>query len=469
MANRTFFQFFFCSILLCSCYLKQYEAVKLEKGILQNKFDSVNTTNANEKTMLQKRYDSINVENSKKVALNLVLKSENDSIVQNNVEFQKQLIDFRRNIPLHTGAKFTPAAVINKSPLFKSSGLATKTNIPNILYNPAELSSWGNFAFGDCVTAEEAFAKACNNPEIFIPYEVAVGWATENGVRDKASIVDVLSKMTEVGFRMNETTNNDGHFSRVDFKNSSILQDAIATGPVKIGLTSTQLESAYRNSTTPRGWFALNFKPEPVTVTNQHCVSLCGYGTLSWLAQQFHVPLPFGANGQNVGYAFFTWGTIGIIDQQSLFTISNEAWVRNPTSVTNNSVSSFILKAMGGEANRNIYLSHAYGNLELRRTYPGGFGEIWICHELGGGKINLQTRGKEADFILYLSHANGNLSLRGNREGGEEWIIHNLPNGQIALEASGSEKGRFLSHAFGNLELRTNLEGGEAWLNIGQH
>ena len=33
---------------------------------------------------------------------------------------------------------------------------------------PPQLSMWGNDVYGDCVTAEEAFAKACYQPEIFI-------------------------------------------------------------------------------------------------------------------------------------------------------------------------------------------------------------------------------------------------------------------------------------------------------------
>ncbi len=39
---------------------------------------------------------------------------------------------------------------------------------PTYLVIPQQLSFWGNDNYGDCVTAEEAFAKACNNPETFI-------------------------------------------------------------------------------------------------------------------------------------------------------------------------------------------------------------------------------------------------------------------------------------------------------------
>jgi hypothetical protein len=45
--------------------------------------------------------------------------------------------------------------------------LATAT-AANFIVTPKQISFWGNYSDGDCVTAEEAFAKACNNPEIFI-------------------------------------------------------------------------------------------------------------------------------------------------------------------------------------------------------------------------------------------------------------------------------------------------------------
>ena len=47
------------------------------------------------------------------------------------------------------------------------------------MVKPAKISMWGNDVHGDCVTAEEAFAKACNNPEIFISDAEVIAWATE--------------------------------------------------------------------------------------------------------------------------------------------------------------------------------------------------------------------------------------------------------------------------------------------------
>jgi hypothetical protein len=42
-----------------------------------------------------------------------------------------------------------------------------------------------------------------------------------------------------------------------------------------------------------------------------HCVSLCGYGAISWLAQQLGVKVPAGVDGTKPGYAVYTWNSIG--------------------------------------------------------------------------------------------------------------------------------------------------------------
>ena len=56
----------------------------------------------------------------------------------------------------------------------------------NFITIPARISMWGNDVHGDCVTAEEAFAKACNAPEIFLPDGDAIAWATRHGVLEGA-------------------------------------------------------------------------------------------------------------------------------------------------------------------------------------------------------------------------------------------------------------------------------------------
>jgi hypothetical protein len=222
---------------------------------------------------------------------------------------------------------------------------------PNLFIRPAQLSFWGNEAYGDCVTAEEAFAKACYNPEIFISEDAAIGWARSNSFLNGAVISDVLQTMMTGGFPaafpMARPATEGGvqegkgppvgfhiyddgpHFS-VDWTNSAVLQSAIATGPVKLGVASNELEDVWNLAGGANGWFATGFKPD---ATEDHCISLCGYGTISWLAQQLGVPVPASVDGANPGYGAFTWNSIGIIDVPSMVAITHEAWVRNPTTV----------------------------------------------------------------------------------------------------------------------------------------
>jgi hypothetical protein len=186
---------------------------------------------------------------------------------------------------------------------------------------------WLNATYGDCVTAEEAFAKACNNPEIFITDDTVLAWATANNVLNGADLTQVLDLMQNAGFLQDGNIYNDGPFNSVDWTNTTALQNAIAQGPVKIGVAADQLETAVGTSDPPvSGWFATGFTKD----TNEdHCVSLCGYGSASWLAAQLGVSSP----GDFPAYALYTWKSIGIIDVPSMLAITGEAWLRNPVTV----------------------------------------------------------------------------------------------------------------------------------------
>lgn len=195
-----------------------------------------------------------------------------------------------------------------------------------LLYNPATLSMWGNDIFGDCVSAEEAFAKACHNPEILIPSHKIIKWARNNFVLNGASLWEVLHLMVTEGIDHDDSTYLDGAFSSVDWTDPTILRNAIAQGPVKIGVAADQIENAYQEH---NGWIATGFKQD---LNLDHCVSLCGYGTFGWLASQLQVKMAIGDLAWQ-GYALFTWSTIGIIDYPSLLAITGEAWLRKPTTV----------------------------------------------------------------------------------------------------------------------------------------
>jgi hypothetical protein len=198
------------------------------------------------------------------------------------------------------------------------------------LFFPKKLSIWHNDITGDCVTAEEAFAKACHHPEIFITDDEVKTWATAHGWYDGANLIDVLKAMQKNGFKQGKHLYDDGAHYSVNWTDPATLQSALYHGPVKIGVAADQLETACRATNFKTGWFATGFKADQA---EDHCVSLCGYGTMQWLAQQLNVQVPAGVHGDKPGYALFTWGGIGIIDVPSLNAITHEAWLRTPTTV----------------------------------------------------------------------------------------------------------------------------------------
>lgn len=191
---------------------------------------------------------------------------------------------------------------------------------------PSLLSFWLNNLDGDCVTAEEAFLKACSG--VFIADAVVQAWATKNGVLNGADLVSVMTWMQTAGFPQDGNTYNDGGHVSVDWTTAAVLTNAIAQGPVKIGVAATQLENAVGNS---NGWLATGFRTDQ---NLDHCISVCGFGTIAWLLQQLGGVLPSNVDGTQPGYAVFTWNTIGVLDVPSLLAITGEAWLRNPATVT---------------------------------------------------------------------------------------------------------------------------------------
>jgi hypothetical protein len=228
---------------------------------------------------------------------------------------------------------------------------------------------WGNDIHGDCVTAEEAFAKACNNPEIFISDAEVIAWATQHGVLEGAYLNDVLTWMQTDGFHDGAIVYDDGpHFS-VNWTDTSTLQAAIARGPVKLGIAADQIETAWNSTGGQTGWFATGFHSD----TNEdHCVSLCGYGSITWLAQQLGVSVPGGVDGTQPGYAMFTWDSIGIIDVPSMIAITQEAWLRQPTTVV--------------PGQEFAIASVQFANVHLRMDGTG----VTSMTPPGGGTVNCQ-------------------------------------------------------------------------------
>lgn len=239
-------------------------------------------------------------------------------------------------MPRHRGAVQSPRNRLASATPHKIVG-ATPTEF---LWPTGQLSMWANDVDGDCVTAEEAFKNACNNPAVFIPDDVVIAWATAGGFLNGAQLTDVLDAMQDVpgaqgGFQPGDGNQyDDGPFVSVDWTDAAILQNAIAQGPVKIGVAADQLETAVGTTDPPpNGWLATGFTPDSNV---DHCVSLCGFGTIAYLAAQLGVMVPDGVDGSQMAYALFTWSSIGIIDVPSLQAICGEAWLRNPSTIITN-------------------------------------------------------------------------------------------------------------------------------------
>lgn len=222
---------------------------------------------------------------------------------------------------------------------------------------PIKMSYWGNNHYKDCVSAEEAFAKSCADPHLFIPDDTLIGWARRYSYLNGATLPSVMTTMNKEGIEFNLSTVLDGAYSYVNFKSSADLQNAICNfGPVKIGIGSEFLDTGRspvigKVTSGESGWTLYNY---PAVKAQDHCVSICGYGNLNDLIAKFK---EYGVNvktqkgmPETLCYAIFTWNSIGIIDEQSMLNMTFEAWIRNP--VTQNldfqKVSGFKLKNDGG-------------------------------------------------------------------------------------------------------------------------
>ena len=205
----------------------------------------------------------------------------------------------------HRLAGAIPHTAVQPTPLKSGSGI------------PKKISMWGNDTYGDCVTAEEAFAKACHEPEIFVPDTTVINWAAKNDALNGAELTQVMDLMRTGGFSVDGTVFDDGPASSVDWTNEEILRNAISLGPVKIGIAADQLQSVVPDPPKD-GWFATKFAEDR---NEDHCTSLCGFGTIGWLAYHLGSVFPEGADGGEMAlYAMFTWDLLsyGIIDYPSL-------------------------------------------------------------------------------------------------------------------------------------------------------
>ncbi len=222
------------------------------------------------------------------------------------------------------GALPTPRAELAAAMPYRASG-ATPANFINI---PTLLSYWLNDVDGDCVAAEEAFLRAACG--ILIQDATVKTWAQKNGVLNGATLTQVMSEMQRAGFKQDGNSYNGGAYTAVNYTDLPTLANAIAKGPVKLGICGDPLENVVG---TTNGWFLTGVAPQSAS-NEDHCVSACGIGTIAWLAAQLGVAVPAGIDGTQTGVAIFTWKTIGIVDVPSFLNITFEAWARSPNNIT---------------------------------------------------------------------------------------------------------------------------------------
>lgn len=197
---------------------------------------------------------------------------------------------------------------------------------------PKTLSMWGNSTYGDCVSAEEAYAKACfalmcGLPETFITEQEVINWANSHGFLNGANLTDVMDSMAKSGMTdASGTIYDDGPYSGVDWSNEPVLQSAITVGPVKLGIDADALPST---AGTANGWYTIS---TGTFGSEDHCVATSGYGSAEYLFGQLGVAVPSGLDPTTIGYLLFTWSTIGFVTHGWLMGTVGEAWLRNPTT-----------------------------------------------------------------------------------------------------------------------------------------
>ena len=245
------------------------------------------------------------------------------------------------HINLKTGRGFALGAIPSpRHKLLATPPHVTKAAPAMSVWIPTKLSYWLNDQDGDCVSAEEAFAKGaysvgCGLPDLFIPDSEVQRFAAAGGFLNGAMLTDVMDAMAQGGFQVSGQVYKDGPYTGVNYNDEANLQSALTVGPVKIAIDHTALPQTAGNQ---MGWFASGGSPGQYTNTD-HCVGIGGYGPAQALVDALNKAFP-GANvtlppvfsPTQVVYLLFTWNSIGLVDIGWVKSTTAESYVRNPTT-----------------------------------------------------------------------------------------------------------------------------------------
>lgn len=232
------------------------------------------------------------------------------------------------------GAKKGPRYKIFAAPWHETKHATPPAEVVVI---PPHMSMEGNADYGDCVTAEEAAAKAaysiyCGLPETYIPDANTIAWAQKYGWLNGAELTPVMDQMAIDG--LNDATGKDfkdGPWKVVDFTDEVNLKDSLTVGPVKIGIDASALSPGAGNG---NGWWSTGGSPGEFA-NEDHCVSIFGYCKASTFFAHplVNKPLPAHVDPNTVGYILYTWGGVGFVDHDWIMSTCQESYVRNPTTL----------------------------------------------------------------------------------------------------------------------------------------
>lgn len=236
-------------------------------------------------------------------------------------------VDIRTGLPFPRGARRSPMHKTLEAPQHRPIGAPTQFG-----FVPPQTDMWDNDHDGDCVTAQEAWAKAwwsvrCGLPELFVPTAEVIRWASKYGFLNGANLTDVMDKMSADGFTINGQNYKDGPYASVNYTSWDTLASALANvGCINIAIDANALPAGAGNQT---GWYALSKGNYPNT---DHCVGLGAFGPASFCYDLMKVAVPSAVGATVPGLILYTWNTHGFVTLDWLAGTCTEAWTRNPTT-----------------------------------------------------------------------------------------------------------------------------------------
>lgn len=225
------------------------------------------------------------------------------------------------------GARPSPLVKLKATPLHVAGPAPAEFAVV-----PKQRSMFGNDAYGDCVTAEEAeninhvtFQAYGASGEQIIPTANVVNYCRKHGTLNGASLTEVLDSLNVS--RKDGLLGSDGKmycvgpYSQVDYTDEANLRSAIAQSPVKLGIDASPLNGS------GDGWTVLGGRSYR---NEDHSIHASGYGTPAFLYGKLGLPVPSNLNQTQVYYLLYTWSMLFIVDHASLKGFTSEAWLRSP-------------------------------------------------------------------------------------------------------------------------------------------